>query len=320
MGGSSGQSSADAVLVDLDGVDLPVRVLESSGVLSDIVDTAPHGAAGIAHGAGRFGKNITGPVTAKGRVNDKLLCLEALRKVARALQVRHRGSERGGIGVAAGKRSGNLAASEEPDLDEGVSPLHCIHTTTRLIERSARAATAPLNNTSDSAGRLATLRGREGASHAVAAPDIASATGVKDHLVCLLQVDTLDDINLAVVGPVLTDGPEGGPCAANATRHVLDIDDIQTLCVVLFRLDPYGLTAGPVGVQGVLVVDTHIEATARSDFDQTRLFSAALVDVRDIAVSWVSCVEEIPVIDETFALPGLCKLVCLRLTSLQGCC
>lgn len=77
-----GRSSADTVLVDLDGVDLPVRLLESRGILSDVVDTALHGAAGIAHGAGGFGKNITGPVAAKGCVNDQLLCLEALCKVA----------------------------------------------------------------------------------------------------------------------------------------------------------------------------------------------------------------------------------------------
>lgn len=223
--------------------------------------------------------------------------------------MRHRGSKRRGIGVAAGKRSRNLASREEPDLDKGVSPLHSIHTTTRLIERIARAAIGSLDYTSDRAGSLATLRGRESTRHVVAARDIAGAAGVKDDFVCLLQVDTLNDINLTVVGPVLTDGPEGGPCAANTTRHVLDIDDIQSLRVVIFRFDPYRLTAGAVGVQGTLVVDTHIEATALSDFDQPGLFSEALINVCHIAVSRVSSVEEIPVIDEAFALPGLCKLI-----------
>lgn len=59
----------------------------------------------------------------------------------------------------------------------------------------------------------------------VLAGDLAVALRVQGHLVVVLLVDALDDIDLAVAGPAFADCPKGRPHAADGGGHVRKVGD-----------------------------------------------------------------------------------------------
>ena len=64
---------------------------------------------------------------------------------------------------------------------------------------------------------------------------LALGIGVKYEAVDRVLVDTFDDVNLSLDGPWLAaESPEGRPGTADATRHVLDIENEEALVVLLF--------------------------------------------------------------------------------------
>lgn len=79
-----------------------------------------------------------------------------------------------------------------------------------------------------------------------------AAARVQRRLVLLVQVDVLDDVDLAVGRPVWADHPESGPDAADASGHVGDVGDDEGACVVGFLgRDSRGRPAGG-GCRGVV--------------------------------------------------------------------
>lgn len=308
-GNFSGGVGAGADLVQLDRVDFPVGLLECFGVLGNVVDTALDGVAGVLDRTAGVAKDTTGPVTAESGVENELLGLEALVEVARALQMGHGSAKGGRVGLAAGDGLGDVAAREVPDLEEISSPLHGIHTATVLVEGVSGRALVALDHTADGAGGISTLAGGHVAEHFVIAADIARAAGVEDNLVRLVLVDTLNDIDFAVMRPVGANRPERGPRSTDAAGHVCEVDNIQALVVVLLTLDTNGFTAGSLGAQLRLVIHTHVEAAAGGDVDQAAALSIALVGIGDEAIGRVGLVEELEVVQKFLALPRFVQLV-----------
>lgn len=69
------------------------------------------------------------------------------------------------------------------------------------------------------------------------ATNAAARAGMEGKLVRFLVVGSFDDIDLAVVRPIGAYEPEGRPCAADATRHVVEVDDEKSRIVASFAGD-----------------------------------------------------------------------------------
>lgn len=112
----------------------------------------------------------------------------------------------GRIGTAAGDVRGNAATREEPDADGITGPLCRIHTTASVVEvGTKRLGGARRDLASRVCGlsrRIHIAVGRDQATREAAAGDAAAITGVEGHVIVALVVDTFNDVNLAVVGPV----------------------------------------------------------------------------------------------------------------------
>lgn len=129
-----------------------------------------------------------------------------------------------------------------PHADALVAPLHRHDAALLLVKRLAEArlvrvlhAAARVVVVVDGARRVELL-----ARHLALAADAAALVRVERHHVALVAgVDGLEDVNLAVLGPVaVVREPEGGPGGA-AVRGVLDVEDEKALVVRLFRLDTH---------------------------------------------------------------------------------
>lgn len=57
-----------------------------------------------------------------------------------------------------------------------------------------------------------------------------------------IEVHAFDDVDLAAMRPVGSQRPEGGPCAA-AEGHVVEAEEIESMCVCVARLETNGWTA-----------------------------------------------------------------------------
>ncbi|EAU37810.1 predicted protein [Aspergillus terreus NIH2624] len=281
------------LLVQLDGVDLPLWM----GLLGSL--------------SGQLESPKTPPAQSPQKVVSMMNFCDLKRswKVAGALQVRHGGAKLGGVGLSTLDRRRDRGPGEEPDLDELGGPFHSIHTTALLVEGVARRALGALDDAADGAGGLAALARGEGAGHIVAAGDIAGTAGVQHNLVGLVLVDALDNIDLAVLRPAGTDGPERRPGAADAAGHVLDIKHVQAFVVEALGFDTDGLSPGAAGGQRRVGVYAHVDAAALGDVEQTGALGIALVGVGDEAIGRVGAVEEIKVIQEVLALPGLEQVI-----------
>lgn len=71
-------------------------------------------------------------------------------------------------------------------------------------------------------------------------------------LVCASEVDALDDIYLAAVGPVWAKEPKGGPDATNGTRHMGDVGNEEAVSIGFVAANSNG---GPAcrGIHGGMV-------------------------------------------------------------------
>jgi len=106
---------------------------------------------------------------------------------------------------------GNARVGEEPDIDGVASPFGGVDTAASLVEAITVGLGAAALDGTARVGRLAigldvAVVGVEGATVAEAI-DGAAVAGVQSHLVGGLSVDTLDDIDFAVVGPVAAEHP-----------------------------------------------------------------------------------------------------------------
>lgn len=308
VGSGSGSGGCNTSLVNLDVIDFPVRLRERRWVLSDISNAALEGAAAITHRAARGAVNTASPVTAEGGVEDELLGFEMFGDAARALHMGHGSAESSNIGVAFGDRAGNRTTGEEPELQEFIGPLHGVDTTTVLVERSARRTLGALNNTSSGTRIFTTFRRGKRAAHLLAG-NLTGAARMQDNLVRFILIDALDDIYFTIRRPVFACGPKGGPGTADASGHVLKIDDKQSFVIILVAPNADRLPARTVGAQLRCMVDTHVEGTVRVDLDQPGAFGVALVSVRDESIRGVSACVKIESRQEVLALPGFHKLI-----------
>lgn len=128
--------------------------------------------------------------------------------------------------------------------------------------------------------------------------------------VALLVMDTFDDVNLAVVGPVGAQSPAtslgqqissmnilkstysqghslSGPDSADASRHVLEIRNNQSIIKLEIAADADALAAFR---RFILVVNSHVNGVALGGNEPCGL-SSSLVDIVDKPVCRVTLLQ-----------------------------
>ena len=165
-----------------------------------------------------------------------------------------------------------LVSREEPDIDILRRPLHRIHPSLPLVE-AIPVAGGP---TGLDATALITLTAL--ADHA------AAGTGVQSKRVLGLVADTLDDVDLAAVGPVGTRHPEGWPDPAGGAGHVLEIEDDEAVRVLFLACHADGVAPTAGTSFGGVRFDRD---NAVVHTDEAGVLGRAAVDVVDVAMGWI---------------------------------
>jgi hypothetical protein len=191
------------------------------------------------------------------------MILEALGNIAVALEIGGRDTEQGSIRFAIDDAGRDGSSREEPHLDGGISPFHGVNTTPVGIEAGSISIGA--------VGIYITARGTTGRIESTVvqiltaglAKSVNTALGicVKNSLVPVVRVYTLDNVNLAVLWPFAgAERPESRPGTADASRHVSNVCNEQTLGVAFLRLDTHGFASIAVvgNYQRSLVVHTKV--------------------------------------------------------------
>lgn len=132
--------------------------------------------------------------------------------VAAALELRQRSSPTGRVGLLALDVAGNLASREEVDADGGRVPQSGVNAASVGVEAAAVCSGVTGQDLTASIGRLAgrvdvAVGSGHGSGEGAVVANGATAVGVQGHVVRALVVDALDDVDLATVGPVGSDGP-----------------------------------------------------------------------------------------------------------------
>nr|POE87324.1 hypothetical protein CFP56_29913 [Quercus suber] len=189
--------------VDLEGVDDPVGIGERAGVVGDVV------VAGV--GERRAGcvlaPDSTSVVTAEGVVEQDGEAVEVRGDIAAALELGDGGTPAGRVGAAVGDVRWDGVAAEEPDSD-GVAVvinLGGVNTALVGVETSSVGRGVTRANCATLVGGLA-----GSVDIAVGGDDVAGEGAV---------------VGDCAAGAVGGQHPESGPGAANATRHVANVDD-----------------------------------------------------------------------------------------------
>lgn len=203
-------SGSIALLVDFESVDRPESVGEGIRVIADVI------VAGGRLGGARAGRpGVASPVTAEGRVEDDVEILEDAVDVARVLHpLGGRLAPGAGVGVVAGDTVGDGAAREEPDADGIAGPFGGVDAaavvvqacTVGLVVLGSDAATGVIGL---ALGFDVAVCGSDFAGEdAGVLADGTSGTCVESESIVVLFVDTLNDIDLALVRPVGSEHPE----------------------------------------------------------------------------------------------------------------
>ena len=213
-------------------------------------------------------------VATEGRVKDDVVVHEVLINitVVAAQELRSRPLPLQRIRVRPEDITWQLVPGEEPDIDILRRPLHRIHPTLPLVE----AITVAAGPTGLDAAALVTLAAL--ANHA------AAGTGVQGEGVLGLVADTLDDVDLAAVGPVGARHPEGGPDPAGGTGHVLEVEDDEAVRVLFLARHADGVAATAGTSFGGVRLDRD-DAVVHTD--EAGVLGRTAVDVVDVAVGWV---------------------------------
>lgn len=240
------------------------------------------------------GSSLT--VSTERGVKGDLVVLEVRVDIAaRATRELRQGrAEGGGVNGGALRRQivgGGAVARQEPHVDVRVRPLHDVEATARRVE--ARAVVVLRDGLLWAAGvavaRAAVARrGQLGAGQLVALVHGAPLRRVQSDLVGRLRVDALEDVDLALVGPVVAVRPERGPGPA-ALGHVSNVGDEEHARIGLAGGDAH--RGAPVG--GVLgrVVGAEVDATVLC-FGQLGALGSAGAQILNEAVGRVRLVKE----------------------------
>jgi hypothetical protein len=270
-------------LVDLERGDLPVGFPVRSRVRGNEVDAALPFTCEIAERTARLGVHATSPVAAECDVEDDPLLVEVLGHVAGAIEEGSGDPEGRHIRTALDDGRGNFAAREDPDRNVIGGQLHGVHPATGIVKGGSEGARAGVDSAADLVSAPTALGTNQGAVH-LAGSDIAGATSVQDDLAVRHLVDTLDDVDFAVVRPVGAIGPEGRPRATSAAGHVLQVEDKQTGLVRLLALDAHGITARAVRAEGGGPVNAHVDVAVGENVDEASALGGCLIDVVHKAV------------------------------------
>ena len=197
-------SRGSVVLVDLEGSDTPVGVTESARVVLDECLTA----AGLRRTSRVLAPDVTGPVATESVVKGESLVLEET-KVAGAFEGGCRDAPASRVGVGALNITRLGAVAPKPDFDKLVGEFGCIRSTTVVVELCAIGISTVGCSTTTCISWLSwsidvAVRGNSARLCASGLlVHIAACTGVKGHAVGVLVVDTFDDVDLTLVGPVI---------------------------------------------------------------------------------------------------------------------
>lgn len=123
----------------------------------------------------------------------------------------------------------------------------------------------------------------------------AAAGCVESDGVGSLAIDTFDDVDFAAAGPVRSECPEGGPDAAGAAGHVLDVGDEEALGVGLVAVHAGGGTTA-AWVHGC-VVDAEINCAICIASEGCGVGDLR-VGIADEAMCGVTLVEEAEGVEE----------------------
>lgn len=138
----------------------------------------------------------------------------------------------------------HIRASEAPSLDVCVCPFHGDNSAAVVVETVTDRIHSCVSRSASNIVGVA--RAKSCVTVCLFNPttlwfvgiDHAWAVGMQSSKVCGSVVDALDDIDLAVVWPRRsTKSPEGRPRTTNASWHMFEITDPQTLGVRIFGFD-----------------------------------------------------------------------------------
>lgn len=193
---------------DLQAVDPPVGIGKRARLPSNIID-----ARGCHIRAACILPDIPCPVSTERDIKDNLMVVEKVVDIASSREGTRRRAPVPRLRVPRQRICGDLVAREEPDFDEVCVPLHCVDTAAAVVVVEA-VAVGVGSVVDDRAALVAGLPGgvdvAVGGQHAArgALPvDAAPGFGVEGHVVLHVLVHTLDDVDFAVVGPVVTESP-----------------------------------------------------------------------------------------------------------------
>lgn len=297
MGGGVGVDialGAATILVDLERVDAPVGLCKCRRIVLHIrFASVTLGCAG----AGR--PSLASPVTTESNVEDDLKIVEVRVNVTVSSEFGCWSSPGRWVRATTGDVGGNTGVREEPNTDGVAGPLSGIDAATMLVEPVSVRGRASARDSTSSILRLAGSLDVAVASLDVTAKagiiDRATRTGVQSHLVGGLVVNTLDDVNFAVVRPIGTDHPERRPGTANTAGHVVQIQDHQTMGIGIGAFQAHTRSARVAG--SVYGIDANINGVV-SSLDETTAFSSRSVNIVDIPIGGVRVREEIELVKE----------------------
>jgi hypothetical protein len=114
---------------------------------------------------------------------------------------------------------------------------------------------------------------------------LAKGLGIADvegRLVVDNVVPALVHVNLSIVGPAVTQGPEGGPASAAVGRKVGEPGDDQAVLVGGLGLESQGVTAGKASaLEDSAVINTEVDLVVAGDLCQALGYSIGLVLIDD---------------------------------------
>jgi hypothetical protein len=214
-------------LVYFHGIDKPVRVEKCSGIIGNII------LARIRHTrAAPFTPRTPGPLPTKRRIEHNVVISETVFEItSRPRERRHWCTPRFNIRLRVCNIVWNICALPEPDINAAGGPLHSIDAAVYSVEPcSIRIRICGADSASRVAGAGVAIGVVCGcASERVGVVHRAAWRGVESDGVGVCAVDSFDDVDFAGGGPVGTEHPEGGPGAADAAGHVLDVCYEDTL-------------------------------------------------------------------------------------------
>lgn len=176
---------------------------------------------------------LTSPRSTEVSVDDDTHVLEVIVDDAAPLSIDSRSTELRNIWRSCGDASWNRASGKEPRLDIVGSPLCSINPTANAIQRVAvviwsQTVVELRTTTIPTIVGLAVCIGEHGSL--AAAGNGTSCSCMQSDAVLCNGVDALDDVNLAIGGPIRPKQPVGRP-RPTAERHVGQIKDEQAMGV-----------------------------------------------------------------------------------------